>query len=184
MKLFIPIILGTAREGRASENVAKFVLGEMAKFTDVETELIDARDYRLEATDNTESKEKAKKLSEKISRADGLIIVSPEYNHGYPGELKMMLDMLYREYFRKPIGICGVSMGGLGGARMVEQLRLVSIELHMVPIREAIYFSNAQQLFDEGGAIKDQSYVSRFKTFMDEMSWYAKALKEARENNK
>lgn len=181
MKLFIPIILGTAREGRASEKVAKFVFGEMAKFADIETELIDVRDYRLQSTDNTETQEIAKKLSEKISRADGLIVVSPEYNHGYPGELKMMLDMLYREYFKKPIGICGVSMGGLGGVRMVEQLRLVSIELHMVPIREAVYFSNVQQLFGEDGNIKDQSYAPRLKTFMDELFWYAKALKEARE---
>ena len=181
MKLFIPIILGTARENRASENVAKFVLGEIAKFTDIETEIIDVRDYRLEATDNTKTQEVAKKLSEKISRADGLIIVSPEYNHSYPGELKMMLDMLYQEYFKKPVGICGVSMGGLGGARMVEQLRLVAIELRMVPIREAVYFSNVSKLFDESGNINDQSYISRFKTFMDEMSWYAKTLKEARE---
>lgn len=180
-KLFIPVILGTARENRVSEKAAKFVLGEMVKFTDIETELLDVRDYRLEATDNTKTQEVAKKLSEKISRADGLIIVSPEYNHGYPGELKMMLDMLYQEYFKKPVGICGVSMGGLGGARMVEQLRLVAIELRMVPIREAVYFSNASQLFDEGGNMKDQSYVSKLKTFIDEMSWYAGVLKEARE---
>lgn len=181
MKLYIPIILGTAREGRSSENAANFVLGEIKKYPDVETELIDVHDYRLAATDNTGSSAEAQKLKEKIFRADGYIIVSPEYNHGYPGELKMMLDMLYTEYARKPVGICGVSMGGLGGARMVEQLRLVSIEFHMVPIREAVYFSGARQLFDENGAIKDESYSQRVKTFADELIWYAEALKTARE---
>lgn len=60
-----------------------------------------------------------------MTRADGLVIVSPEYNHGYPGEMKLMLDQLYKEYNRKPVGICGVSSGALGGARMVEQLRLI-----------------------------------------------------------
>ena len=71
--------------------------------------------------------------------ADGLIVVSPEYNHGYPGPLKEVLDSLYEEYEHKPIGICGAG-GGLGGSRAVEQLRLVAIELKLVPIREALYF--------------------------------------------
>lgn len=156
--LYIPIILGTAREGRYSEKVAQFVFSEVSK-NDIETEIIDVRDYILKSTDNTGESAQAKKLAEKISRADGLMIVSPEYNHGYPGELKMMLDMLYKEYARKPVAICGVSMGGLGGARMVEQLRLVAIELHMVPIHDAVYFSGIQQLFDDGGEIKDLSYA-------------------------
>jgi NAD(P)H-dependent FMN reductase len=176
--MYIPVLLGTAREGRESEKAAKFMLEEV-KNSDIETELIDVRDYRIEATNNTQEIPLAKKLEEKISKADGFIIVSPEYNHGYPGELKMMLDMLYEQYARKPVGFCGVSAGGLGGARVVEQLRLISIELHMVPIREAIYFPTIQNLFDEKGNIKDQSYHKRVKVFLDELLWYAKALKPA-----
>lgn len=178
--MYIPIILGTAREGRQSEKVAKFMLQETIK-ADLETEIIDVRDFRIEATDNTEELPQAKKFSEKISKADGLIIVSPEYNHGYPGELKMMLDMLYEQYAKKPVGFCGVSAGGLGGARAVEQLRLVTIEFHMVPIREALYFSIVQDLFDKNGVIKDKSYYDRVKKFLDELIWFAKALKVARE---
>lgn len=177
---YIPIILGTAREGRYSEKVAKFVISEIEKNTKIETEIIDVRDYILGHTDNTKSSIQAKRLGDKISRADGFIIVSPEYNHGYPGELKMALDMLYEEYARKPMAICGVSMGGLGGARMVEQLRLVSIEFHMVPIREAVYFSGVTNLFDENGNIKDPLYESRIKTLLEELLWYANALKLAR----
>lgn len=178
--LNIPIILGTGREGRQSEKVARFMLDSVKTRKDIRTELIDVRDYRISFTDNSETSEPAKALSKKIGAADGFIIVAPEYNHGYPGELKMMLDMLYEQYARKPVGICGVSAGGLGGARMVEQLRLVSIEFHMVPIREALYFSSVQNLFDEAGKIKDESYSNRVNKFLEELVWYAKALKTAR----
>lgn len=182
MKLYIPIILGTARQDRQSEKVANFVLAEVAKQKEVETELLDVRDFRLPATDNTGKSETAQKLAEKINQADGLIIVSPEYNHGYPGELKMMLDMLYQQYARKPVGIVGVSAGGLGGVRMVEQLRQVSVEFHMVPIREAVYFSAVQNLFGESGKILDESYSRKIGKLLEELVWYAKVLKWGREN--
>lgn len=180
--MYIPVILGTARKGRQSEKVAQFILQETKK-AGIETELIDVRDFRIEATDNSGEMPQAKKLAEKISRTDGLIIVTPEYNHGYPGELKMMMDMLYQEYAKKPVGICGVSAGGLGGARVVEQLRLVCVELSMVPIRQALYFSTVQDLFDERGSIKNKLYYSLVKKFLDELLWHAKNLKTAREKS-
>lgn len=181
--MYVPIILGTAREGRKSEKVASFML-ERAKAAGLDSEVLDVRDFRVKATDNTQTSQAAKTFSEKISKADGIVIVSPEYNHGYPGELKMMLDLLYQQYFNKPAGICGVSRGPLGGARMVEQIRLVCVELHMVNIREAMYFPTVQDLFDEGGEIKDKSFNVRAKVFFDELIWYAKALKNARETSK
>ena len=177
--LFIPILLATGREGRQSEKAAKFMFGEVEKYG-LATELLDIRAFNFTRTDNVVDSEQEKNFSQVMKKADGLIIVSPEYNHGYPGELKIMLDQLYEEYNRKPIGICGVSAGGLGGARMVEQLRLVAIELQMVPIREAVYFSNIGDLFDAQGNIKDSSYVGRIKNFLDELVWYAKALKNVR----
>ncbi len=180
MNLFIPVVLGTAREGRRSEHVANFVLSQISGREGIETELIDVREYAQVATNNSGSTELQKKYCTTMTRADGLIVVSPEYNHGYPGELKMMLDMAYEHYAKKPIGICGVSMGGLGGVRMVEQLRLVSIELHMVPIREAVYFSSVQNLFDERGGIQDDSYEKRVATMLDELIWYAGTLKQGR----
>jgi len=179
--MYIPIILGTAREGRQSEKVANFMLQEARK-AGLKTEIIDVRDYRTKATDDTQALPEAKRLAGKIEKADALIIVSPEYNHGYPGELKMMLDLLYSQYARKPVGFCGVSRGGLGGARAVEQLRIVAAELHMVSIREAMYFSGVRELFDEKGEIKDESYYARAKAFLEELMWYAGALKKARTN--
>jgi NAD(P)H-dependent FMN reductase len=175
--MYVPIILGTAREGRFSDKAANYMLGVVRK-AGIESEILDVRDYRIIATDKTLAYPEAKRFAEKMSKADALIIVTPEYNHGYPGELKMMIDMLYEQYSRKPVGLCGVSMGGLGGARCVEQLRQVFAELHMVSIREAVYFSGVRQLFDENGAIKDLSYNDRVKKFLDELIWYSQALKK------
>ncbi|MEI7688859.1 MAG: NAD(P)H-dependent oxidoreductase [Candidatus Nomurabacteria bacterium] len=166
--MYISIILGTGREGRQSEKVSNYMLQEIKK-NNIQGEVIDARDYRIESTDASGISEKAIKYRDIINKSDALIIVSPEYNHGYPGELKMMLDMLYKEYTHKPVGFCGVSAGGLGGARVVEQLRLVCIEFRMIPIREALYFSTVQNMFDELGNIKDNTLSSRVKVFLDEL---------------
>ncbi|MBD3248424.1 NADPH-dependent FMN reductase [Candidatus Woesearchaeota archaeon] len=174
--LYIPIILGTARRGRQSEKAAKYML-EKVKKAKIKTGFLDVRDYRIRATDNTQKIPKAQKLGPKIKRADGVIIVSPEYNHGYPGELKMMMDMLYKQFHNKPVGICGVSAGGLGGARMVQMLRQVCIAFHMVPINSAVYFSNIQDLFDSKGNIKDKTYHERAEGFLDELVMYAKKLR-------
>ena len=179
--MYIPIILGTAREGRQTEKVANFMLQETQKLEGVETEILDVRDFRIPATDNPGLSEPEKRLAGYVLRADGFIWVVPEYNHAYPGELKMMLDMLYKEYRGRAVGICGVSGGGLGGVRMVESLRLLAINFHMVPIGEAVYFSNVQDLFDEQGNMTDESYKDRVKPFFEELLWYAAALKQARE---
>ena len=174
--MFIPIILGTARQGRYSEKVSEFMRKELVCFG-LKSEVVDVRDFRLHATDRSQALLPAQRLAEKVTGADALIIVSPEYNHGYPGELKLMLDMLYEQYFNKPVGFCGVSMGDLGGARVVEQLRQVAIELHMVPIREALYFSNVRTLFDDEDMINDVSYHERSQVYLDELTMYAHVLR-------
>lgn len=180
--MFIPILLGTAREGRQSEKAANYMLKKATEFgkkNEFETELIDVRDYDQIWTDKSETSEHANKWSEKMKKADGLIIISPEYNHGYPGELKIMLDELYAEYAKKPVGICGVSIGMLGGARVVEQLRLVAIELHMTPINSAICFA---KIGDFKSDEANETYDKMTEGFLTELLWYAKALKAARES--
>ena len=167
--MYIPIILGTARIGRQSEKVANFVLQQL-EIKKIDTEIIDVRDYQLSATDGSGESELAKIFASKINKSSAIIIVTPEYNHGYPGELKLMLDLLYEEYFGKPIGFCAVSKSSMGGVRAVEQLRLVSIELHMIPIRDAVYFSNIEKLFDSQSQITDSSYVNRVSKFIDSLN--------------
>lgn len=179
--LYIPVILGTARKGRASESVARFVHGEVAKREGVETDLIDVRELKLPADDEGESIKDAA-FSERMGRADALVIVVPEYNHGYPGLLKHALDTNLKEYIHKAVGVCGVSAGGFGGTRVVQNLLPVLRELGLVTIFWDGNFSAAHTLFDESGVLLDRSYVKRIDQFLKELVWMAKVLRHGREN--
>jgi NAD(P)H-dependent FMN reductase len=179
--LFIPVILGTARQGRQSENAAKLVLEQTKKRAGVETELIDVRTLPMKFDDAGEEM-KDPVFSEKVQRCDALILVVPEYNHGYPGLLKHALDMNLKEYIHKAVGICGVSAGAFGGARVIENLLPVMRELGLVTIFEDVNFSKVQDAFDENGELKDENLVRRVNKFLDELIWMAKTLRHGREN--
>jgi len=177
--LFIPIILGTARRGRQSENVARFVFEQTRKRA--ETELIDVCKLPMKLDDAGEQM-KDPAFSATIQRCDGLIIVTPEYNHGYPGLLKHALDMNLAEYVHKAVGICGVSAGLFGGARAIETLLPVMRELGLVTIFWDVNFGNVQKLFDEQGKLLDRGYERRFDRFLNELMWMARVLRYGREN--
>ena len=179
--LFIPIILGTPRRGRQSENVARFVFEQTRKRSNVETELIDVCTLPMKLDDAGEQM-KDPKFSATIDRCDGLIIVTPEYNHGYPGLLKHALDMNLEEYIHKAVGICGVSAGSFGGVRAIEALLPVMRELGLVTIFWDVNFGNVAKLFDDQGNLLDQSYVRRLDKFLNELIWMARVLRYGREN--
>lgn len=180
--LFIPVILGTVRRGRASENVAKFVFDEVQKREGVETELIDINDLNLPGDDAGEQI-KNKTFSETCERADGFVIVAPEYNHGYPGMLKHVLDSNLKEYIHKAVGVCGVSAGGFGGTRVIEALLPVLRELGLVTIFWDGNFSGAQKLFDADGKILDEAtHVKRIEKFLGELIWMSRVLRYGRES--
>ena len=179
--LFIPLILGTTRKGRASENVARFVYGELHKHHHVETEFIDLRDLKFTMEDAGEAIKDAK-FSAIMERADGLVLVVPEYNHGYPGLLKHALDTNLKEYIHKAVGVCGVSAGGFGGTRMIENLLPVLRELGLVTIFWDGNFSGAHKLFDTTGALLNVAYVKRINQFLKELIWMSKVLRYGREN--
>ena len=109
-KLYLPIILGTTRPGRRSERVARYMLGYVQEnLSDtVETEIIDPRDFNLPLDGRDEHDSRYNEL---VNAADGFYIVTPEYNHGYPGSLKRLLDSALKEYIHKPASIAGVSNG-------------------------------------------------------------------------
>lgn len=180
--LFIPVILGTARKGRASEPIARFVLEQIQKRAGVETQLIDIRELSLPVDDAGEDiKDRA--FSDLMMRADGLVIVTPEYNRGYPGLLKHALDTNLKEYIHKAVGICGVSAGGFGGTRVIENLLPVMRELGLVTIFWDGNFSGAQKLFDEDGKMKEREiHEKRIDKFLGELIWMSKVLRYGREN--
>jgi len=179
--LFIPIILGTPRQGRRSEHPARLVLAEMKKRAGVETELIDVRSLHMRLDDaGEEMKDPA--FSATVERADGLILVVPEYNHGYPGLLKHALDMNLKEYIHKAVGLCGVSAGPFGGTRVIEHLLPVMRELGLVTTFTDVNFSKVQKLFDEDGELLDEGFIPRVNKFLDELLWMARVLRHGREN--
>jgi NAD(P)H-dependent FMN reductase len=179
--LYIPIILGTVRKGRASALAAKAVLTEAQKLRGVETELIDIANVPMPIDDAGESI-KDPQFAAKMDRADGLVVVSPEYNHGYPGLLKHVLDSCLKEYIHKAVGIVGVSAGVFGGTRGIENLLPVMRELGLVNIFWDVNFSNAQKLFTPEGKLLDPAFVPRIHKFLDELVWMARTLRYGREN--
>jgi NAD(P)H-dependent FMN reductase len=180
--LFIPVILGTPRQGRMSEHVANFVSAQVARLPGVETELFDVRKLRFPTSDAGEQiKDPA--FSAAMMRADALVIVTPEYNHGYPGLLKHVLDTNLKEYVHKAVGIVGVSAGPWGGTRVVENLLPVMRELGLVTIFWDGNFASVGKAFDAAtGALRDEAYVRRLEKFCKELVWMAKVLRYGREN--
>ena len=178
--LFIPVILGTARMGRMSLHAARLVTQEVGQRAEVETELIDIAQMPL-PTDDAGEAIKDSGYAAKMDRADALVIVSPEYNHGYSGLLKHVLDSCLKEYIHKAVGIVGVSAGPFGGARVIENLLPVMCELGLVTIFWDVNFSNVHKVFDKDGRLLDQSFIRRMDKFLKELIWMARTLRQGRE---
>lgn len=182
-EVFLPLLLGTPRKGRQSNNVANWVLGKMEEHDDIETQLFDVRDFNLPADHyGMEIKDEFPEWRDAIVAADGLVIVTPEYNHGYPGALKSVLDLLLREYIHKAVGIVPVSAGGWGGTRVVEALLPVVRELGLAVTFTDLNFPRVGKQFDEGGELLDEAFHKRADAFLDELVWMARTLKWGREN--
>jgi NAD(P)H-dependent FMN reductase len=178
--LFIPVILGTTRQGRMSLHAARLLSQEIRKQPGVETELIDIATLPLPTNDAGEGI-KDSEYSSKIDRADALVIIAPEYNHGYPGLLKHVLDSCLKEYIHKAVGIAGVSAGPFGGTKVIQNLLPVMRELGLVNIFWDVNFSAVQNAFDSQGTLQDQSYVRRIDKFLKELIWMAKTLRHGRD---
>jgi NAD(P)H-dependent FMN reductase len=182
--LFIPVILGTTRQGRMSEPVAHFVVEQVTQWSGVETELIDIRQLRFPIDDAGQDL-KDPQFSATCERADGLILVVPEYNHSFPGWLKHVLDTNLEEYIHKAVGICGVSASPFGGTRVIQSLLPVMRELGLVTTFYDLNFGNVNKLFDESGKlIEDEkdAYIRRFERLMKELVWMSATLRYGRLN--
>ena len=179
--LFIPVILGTTRRGRMSAHAASLLTSQLARRAGVETELIDIARLPI-PTDDAGAAIKDKGFAEKMNRADALVIVSPEYNHGYSGLLKHVLDSCLEEYIHKAVGIVGVSAGTFGGTRGIQNLLPVMRELGLVTIFWDVNFSSVQNVFDSSGELRDTSFLPRIDKFLKELIWMAKTLRHGRES--
>src|SRR5438876_6772757 len=179
--LSIPVILGTTRNGRMSVHAARFVFNQLQKREGVTSALIDIAELNLPVDDAGEAV-KDSRFSAAMERADAIVIVSPEYNHSFPGLLKHVLDSCLKEYIHKAAGIVGVSAGVFGGARAIEHFQPVLRELGLVSIFWDVNFGRVDKVFDASGELLDQAYIGRTDKFLDELIWMAKVLRHGREN--
>ena len=179
--LYVPVILGTPRKGRMSAHAASLVHERVVAREGVETDLVDVLELPLPMDDAGESI-KLESFSGQMNRADAIVIVSPEYNHGYPGLLKHALDTNLKEYIHKAVGIVGVSSGPWGGTRGIQGLLPVMRELGLVTIFWDVNFSSVEEVFDEDGSLRDGAFVRRIDKFLDELVWMARTLRWGREH--
>ncbi len=182
-KLFIPILLGTNRKERNSIHPAKWLSGEMQKRDEIETQLFDVGDFAFPQHDYGQGlKDQFPEWRDAIVRADGLVIVSPEYNHGYPGSLKAALDLLLPEYIHKPVAFVGVSAGRWGGTRVIEAMVPMVRELGLAVTFSDLNFPQVQKTFDAEGNLLNPVYQKLAKEFLDELVWMSRTLKWGRQN--
>lgn len=188
----IGIIIGSTREKRFGEKAARWIHGIASQRTDMEFDIVDLRDYPLPFFEGASplyvpvTNEIAQRWGKKIAELDGYIFVTAEYNRSITGALKNALDWAYREYNRKPAAYLGY--GSVGGARAVEQLRLISVELQMAPTRSGVHIGgpDAYALLLQGKSFEDLDQTNLLKSaqsMLEELAWWAKALKSAREAN-
>jgi len=180
--LNVLVILGSVRRGRMSERVATFVMNRLAATPDVQAELVDLAvldlpimEERLGKIDPSPAG--VPELGAKIQAADALIIVSPEYNHGYPGVLKNALDYFYAQYKRTPVALVTVSNGGHGGVNAWAQLVTVLTHMGAIVLPVTVAVSHVEKSFSPEGEALEPVYVKRTDGLISELVWLASRLK-------
>ena len=185
----IGIVVGSTREGRFSERAAAWFHGIAARRTDVSVEIIDLRDYPMPFFDEPASPawmppkdHVAERWSAKLAELDGLVFVTPEYNHGYSAVLKNALDYAFQQFNRKPAAFVGY--GGVGAARAIEQLRMVAVELQMAPIPKSVNVGMAEFLgiWQQGKGFADFPHLEQAAVaLLDDLSWWSRTLQTGRQ---
>jgi NAD(P)H-dependent FMN reductase len=179
--LNIPVILGTARKGRASVHAARLFTDLLNQRAGVTSHLIDIATVSMPIDDAGEAiKDPA--FAKAMTEADGVVIVSPEYNHSFPGLLKHVLDSCLSEYIHKAVGIVGVSAGGFSGARVIQGLLPVTRELGLATIFWDVNIGAVGKVFTEDGRLLDEAVIRRSDRFIKELIWMAKVLRYGREH--
>jgi len=191
VSLRLQIIVGSTRPGRFADKPVAWLVDRLSGRDDFELDVLDLRDHPLPLFNSPMSpartlrdypNEDVAALGRRFDSADGYITVTSEYNHGYPASLKNALDYVFPEFNKKPMTF--VAYGNAGGARAVEQLRLVSVEFEMAPLRRAVHIFPdvmiAARQAEEFTPALFESLDERLEMMIDELVWWANALQAAR----
>jgi NAD(P)H-dependent FMN reductase len=177
----IPVVLGTAREGRASEAVAKAVVAIIDNMEGHSSELVDVRDHVTAAVTVPPwgvggANEHPTAWKAIVEKSHALVLVMPEYNHTIPGELKLLLDSLFASYAGKAVGLVGVSAGTLGGARVIDHVKPVLIELKLHPIKASVLVAKVGEAMAADGSFVDPKTTEFTVSMVEEISALSTAL--------
>jgi NAD(P)H-dependent FMN reductase len=188
-KLKIAVVISTTRATRFGDKPARWIADIAARRNDIETEILDLRDYPMPFFDEVASNawapsqnDVAQRWQKKVAEFDGFIFVTAEYNRSIPAALKNALDYAYPEWNRKPAAFVGY--GSVGAARAVEQLRLIAIELQMAPTRTGVHIQGADfmAVLKQEKKLEELTYLQpNAADMLDQLVWWTKALKAARE---
>jgi len=181
----VQVIIGSTREQRRGEPIARWFAELAGARTDLDVAIADLAELQLPLLRHAsppmgqDSRDGAAQgWAQTVDGADGFVIVTPEYNHGYPAPLKNALDHLFTEWNRKPVGF--VSYGASsGGIRAVEQLRLVAVELEMVPMRRQVAIQRVWSAIADDGQLREPP-AEQAHALLDDLVWWAAALRAAR----
>ncbi len=178
--LRVALIVGSTRPGRFGPVVAGWFATQALEHPDLALDVIDLADVELPSAYPGERSPAVAAYVARIGTADAFVVVTPEYNHGYPAALKQAIDLPHAEWKAKPVAF--VSYGGLaGGLRAVEQLRQVFAELHVVTMRDTVSFHNAHGAFDSAGQpLEPEGARVAATTMLDQLVWWGRALRAAR----
>lgn len=187
----IAVIMSTTRQGRFADGPAAWVTSRLSAVDDFEVDLIDLRDFDIAHFDGPAPARNPRvygtpdvaRFGERIDAADGFVILTAEYNHSYPAVLKNAMDHIFVEWQHKPVSFVG--WGGVGGARAIEQLRLVAVEFEMAPLRHAVHILpdvllGALRAEDKTDPALYASLDARLDALAADLGWWASALKAAR----
>ena len=170
--MHITTVLGTARTDNRSQHVAQVVHEAFAERENVDAVYVDVKEYvtrpasmPIWGTDGLD--EKLTEWKNIAEESDGFVFVLPEYNRGYPGEWKLLVDSISKPFHGKPAAIAGVSSGIFGGARVIDHIKPVLVELGLVAVATALHFGKAGDAFDEGKPSLDESQKERLEKFVD-----------------
>jgi NAD(P)H-dependent FMN reductase len=182
----LAVIVGSTREGRLGHRIANWFAGQAGQHGEFEVDLIDLAEARLPATITAYGAPPpapVTALAPRLANADAFVVVTPEYNHSFPASVKSAIDWYFEPWQAKPVGF--VSYGGLaGGVRAVEHLRAVFAEVHAMTVRATVSIHSCWDRFDESGGLRDdESGNAAAKRLLDQLTWWSRALREARARN-
>lgn len=181
--LSIALLMGSARYGRRCDAIAGWARDRLEADPVVVVDTIDPQKLPLSLTDQPLPRQAWQNLESRLDRADAFVVVTPEYNHGYPAALKQLVDASRYPWRAKPAAF--VSYGGRsGGIRAIEQLRLVFAELHTYTLAESVNIAGVEQYFDAAGQFRpDASHVKALDGMAGRLRWWSNALGAAREQS-